>query len=100
MKSEFAELVTSDIRLIILRALAEDLGYSHNESIIHSVVEAFGHKTSRDCIRTELHWLKEQHLLELSDVAGCLIATILKRGADVAAGRAEVPGVKRPGPRG
>jgi hypothetical protein len=100
MKGKFAELITSDIRLVILRALAEDLGYSHNESIIQSVVEAFGHKTSRDCIRTELHWLEEQHLLGLSDVAGCLVATITKRGADVAAGNATVPGVKRPGPRG
>jgi hypothetical protein len=99
MNSKFKELITSDIRLVILRALAEDLGYSHNESILHSVVEAFGHKASRDCIKSELAWLEEQGLLDLSDVAGCLVATITQRGADVAAGRAVVPGVKRPEPR-
>lgn len=99
MSGKFAELVTSDIRLVILRALAEDLGYSHNESILHSILAEFGHSVSRDRVRTELYWLQEQSLLTLKDVAGCLVATVSQRGADVAAGSATVPGVKRPGPR-
>lgn len=99
MSGKFAELVTSDIRLVILRALAEDLGYSHNESILHSILAEFGHQISRDRVKTELYWLQEQGLLGLKDVAGCLVATVTQRGADVAAGSATVPGVKRPGPR-
>jgi hypothetical protein len=96
----FSDLLTTDIRLVILRALEQDLGYSHNESIIHSVVERFGHKCSRDVIRTQLCWLREQGLVTIEDVAGYMVATITLRGADVACGRATVPGVKRPNPRG
>ena len=99
MSSKFAELMTTDIRLVILKALAEDLGYSHNESILHSILAEFGHQVSRDRVRTELSWLSEQGLLTLKDVAGCFIATVTERGADVAAGTASVPGVKRPGRR-
>lgn len=95
----FAELVTSDIRLVILRALEQDLGYSHNESIIHAILEKFGHKCSRDMVRTQLAWLQEQALVSIDDVSGIYVATITQRGADVATGAATVPGVKRPSPR-
>lgn len=98
--SQFAELVTTDIRLVILRALAEDQGYSHNESVLQSVLEVFGHNCSRDRIRTELAWLAEQGLVTLRDAAGYLVATLTGRGGDVAEGRVIVPGVKRPRPRG
>jgi len=94
----FSELLTQDQRLVILRALAQDLGYSHNESIIHSILEEFGHKCSRDKVRTHLSWLAEQGLLTLNDVVGYYVATITRRGVDVANGTATVPGVKRPGP--
>ncbi|WP_298438022.1 ArsR family transcriptional regulator [Geobacter sp.] len=96
----FRELVIADIRLVILRALEQDLGYSHNESILHSVLEKFGHKCSRDQVRTELAWLQEQGLVTLETVADIFVATITQRGADVATGRTVVPGVKRPNPRG
>lgn len=94
------EILIPDIRLVILKALQQDLGYSHNESILHAIVEKFGHHCSRDLIRTQLSWLAEQCLVTLEDVAGIYVATITQRGADVATGSASVPGVKRPGPRG
>ena len=96
----YAEVITSDIRLVILRALAEDVGYSHNESVLQSILEQFGHVVSRDRVRNELAWLAEQGLIGIRDSAGYMVATLTGRGADVAAGRATVPGVKRPGPRG
>ncbi|MDD5539203.1 MAG: ArsR family transcriptional regulator [Candidatus Marinimicrobia bacterium] len=96
---EFSELVDSDRRLVILRALEEDAGYSLNESVIQSVLEALGHNVSRDRVRTDLVWLKEQGLLTIEEVVKVYVATITARGADVVHGRATVPGVKRPSPR-
>lgn len=96
----FNELITEDIRLVILRALAEDAGYSLNESVLHQVLSLFGHKVSRDRVKTELSWLCEQGLVTLEHVASVYVATITRRGADAAAGHINVPGVKRPGPRG
>jgi len=95
---EFDDLLTEDARLVILRALEKDLGYSHNESILHSFVEIYGHACSRDKIRTNLTWLQEQGLVTLKTVGTIYVATITQRGADVATGRAVVPGVKRPAP--
>lgn len=95
----YNDLVTSDIRLIILRELLDTSGYRSNESVLQSVVDKYGHSCSRDCVRTQLHWLSEQGLVTLDD-PGVLVATLTQRGADVAGGSATVPGVKRPSPRG
>ena len=94
------DILTPDIRLVILRALAEDLNYSHNDSIIHAIVKKFGHKVSRDRVRTELAWLRDQCLISIEMVSDTYVATITQRGVDVASGDATIPGVKRPGPRG
>ena len=96
----FPELVDADRRLVIMRILEEDEGYSLNESVIQSVLNALGHTVSRDRVRTDLMWLKEQGLVALSEVVSIQVATLTPRGADVATGKASVPGVKRPRPKG
>lgn len=98
--ADFTELVDADRRLAILRTLAEDAGYSLNESVLQSCLDALGHNVSRDRVRTDLRWLEEQGLVTLEEVVSVLVATLTGRGADVAAGRAAVPGIKRPRPRG
>lgn len=94
----FEDLLVASIRLTILKALEQDCGFSHNESILHSIVVEFGHKCGRDKIRTELAWLKEQGLVTLKDVSGLFVATITDRGVDAATGNVTVPGVQRPRP--
>jgi len=95
----FAELAAQDIRLVMLRTMAED-GNSLNESMLQSVLEMFGHSVSRDRVRTELRWLEEQGLIHVEDVLGVLVGRLTGRGADAAAGRCRVDGVKRPRPKG
>ena len=95
-----SQLLTEDIRLVILRFLSEDAGFDLNESIIHSALGTLGHNVSRDRVRVELAWLAEQGLVSVREVMSVQIATLTSRGLDVAEGRAIVPGVKRPGPRG
>ncbi|ENG6070363.1 ArsR family transcriptional regulator [Vibrio cholerae] len=92
----FKELLIEDQRLVILRSLHEMHGYEANESIIDSCLDAYGHKISRDVVRTHLFWLQEQGLVSLRDVGDCQIARLTGRGEDVATGQAVVPGVKRP----
>jgi len=96
----YKDLIIEDIRLVILRCLEEDAGYALNESVLASIMPVFGHHISRDSIRTELQWLAEQGLVTVEDVMSVSVASITKRGVDVARGTAIVPGVKRPGPRG
>ncbi|KFA96237.1 MULTISPECIES: VpaChn25_0724 family phage protein [unclassified Vibrio] len=92
----FKDLLEEDQRLLILRSLFEMTGYDANESILDSILDTYGHKVSRDQVRTHLHWLEEQRLITLRNVSDCLIATLTARGEDVATGQSIVPGVKRP----
>lgn len=94
----YAELVSADIRLQVLRALAQDPDYAHNEDVLRGVLRVAGHSLGHDRMRTELAWLKEQGLIGVEDVAGLWVAKLTRRGSDVACGCAQVPGVKRSGP--
>jgi hypothetical protein len=95
--THYAEFLREDIRLVILRLLSEMVTYRANSSVLTMALDSYGHTLSRDQVKTELHWLAEQSVLTLSDVGPVLVATLTERGQDVAAGRARVPGIKRPG---
>lgn len=97
--NSFNELITEDIRLVILRLLEEDPDFSLNDSIIQGGLELLGHGVSRDKVRTEISWLKEQGLVETNGVGSVTVVTLTERGQAAALGKASVPGVKRPGPR-
>lgn len=94
----YSEIVAADIRLCILQALAEDADYSQNEHVLDAVLSSFGHSLPGSQLRAQVAWLEEQGLVTLGDVAGVMVAQLTRRGMDVAAGRANVPGVRRPGP--
>lgn len=94
----FKDIVQEDIRLSILRILASDTGYSHNEAVIKQALVSVGHAISLDAVRTQLAWLSEQDLIASDDSAGIVVATLTARGLDCSEGSATVPGVKRPTP--
>ncbi|QLR65087.1 ArsR family transcriptional regulator [Citrobacter sp. RHBSTW-00976] len=89
------DLLDQDQRLVILRSLL-DCGDAANESILQECLLAYGHRVSRDAVRTHLSWLAEQGLVRVTDVGGCFVAEITGRGDDVASGLSSVPGVKKP----
>jgi Fe2+/Zn2+ uptake regulation proteins len=97
MSGKFAEYLRQDQRLVILRVLIELPSYRTNSSVLTNLLSQYGHSPSRDSVKTELHWLAEQGLVTIDDISDVLVATLTERGADVASGRAIVPGVKRPG---
>jgi hypothetical protein len=99
MTKSFQERFNEDRRLAILRLLKEQPDYSINDSMLQTALEALGHGQSRDVIKTDMAWLGEQGLVEVDVVHETVhVAKITGRGIDVAAGRATVPGVKRPAP--
>ena len=94
--TQYADYLRHDIRLVVLRLLVEMTAYRANSSVLTMALDNYGHTLSRDQVKTELHWLAEQGALTLSDVGPVLVATLTERGQDIAAGRARVPGIKRP----
>lgn len=99
---DYREFLTEDRRLAILHVLAGDPGYSVNDSIMRTALETIGHTVSRDQVRTDFAWLAEQGLVKVDVVleGKVHVARLTERGAEAEAGRATVPGVKRPSPHG
>ena len=96
--SGFAKLVAEDLRLRVLQLLDKAEGYDLNIRILDAALEEIGHRQSLDKLRAEIAWLEEQGLVATHTVGAIVVATATARGVDVAAGRARVPGVKRPDP--
>jgi len=96
----YRDILDENQRLCILLALEEMPVYQANDSILHTVLERYGHSLSRDQVRTHISWLQEQGLLTVDMVSRTQVATLTGRGIDVARGRAFLPGVKRPEPKG
>ena len=96
----YKQIVIEDQRLVILRGLHDMQGYSANDSIIQTVLEQYGHRISRDQVRTHLSWLSEQGLISIQSVGETFVATLTNRGSDVSTGRSTVAGIKRPAPKG
>lgn len=94
----YAEHFAEDRRLTILRLLADAPDYTANEYLLQSALANHGHSVSRDLLRTDLAWLAEQQLITCNAADTLHVARLAARGADAAAGRAIVPGVKRPAP--
>ena len=51
----YADLLRADIRLVILRSLAELPAYRGNSSVLNTILDSYGHGVSRDNTKTELH---------------------------------------------
>jgi len=94
----FAQLLSEDRRLVILRLLSAAPEYTLNAFVLRPGLEAVGHSISADQLATELAWLAEQGLVDLEAVVNVAVARLTSRGADVASGRVVTPGVKRPEP--
>jgi hypothetical protein len=94
----FKRITEEAARITILRELS-DSGNT-NDSILQKTLELYGITMSGDAVVTQLSWLQEQGLISLSGPEGCYVASITRRGMDVAKGFATVPGVSKPRPKG
>lgn len=87
-----------DRRATILQSLQRDNNYSQNDQILKAVLNQMGHKVSDAGLHSDLAWLCDAELVTLEWVGDICIATLTRRGDDVASGASTVPGVKRPRP--
>ncbi len=95
----FVKLQEEDRRLGILLLLSESTDYKANQFLILSALDTvYGHMVSMDRLRADLAWLAEQGLVTIADTGGVLVPELSGRGLDIAQGRANHPGVKRPRP--
>lgn len=94
----FVELLAEDRRLVCLRLLDAAPAAEANTYVLATGLREMGHNCSQDMAETDAAWLAEQGLVTVQERDDVRVVKLTARGADVAAGRARVPGVKRPVP--
>ncbi len=66
-------------------------------STLHGGLDRWGLSFSRDQVKTELYWLKDQGCLSIEmDDPAVLVVKLTERGQEVAENRTRIPGIKRP----
>lgn len=89
--------VDADLRLCLLRVLAETPGCRTNASILQDAVNALGHNASRAQVVAALSYLESLSAVTLEAVGPVTVATLTDAGGDHLARRgAALPGVKLP----
>ena len=92
------EIIRAEARLIILKALAQQAGYSASDALLEPVLEIYGIKRGRAFVTGELTHLAELGAVTLTVVGTTSIATLTRRGHDHVERRIIMPGIKRPSP--
>ncbi|WP_425099153.1 hypothetical protein [Tropicibacter sp. S64] len=96
----YAKELQEHARLSILRMLEDAPRYTSNVSIMTDLLPQFGISYTRDQVVTEVHWLREQGMVELEELpGGFIVVTGTTRGVEIAQGIAKHPGIQRPRPR-
>ena len=96
--TNFSDYATKDLRLVLLRCLAEQTAYVGNDLVLQHEVQAHGLSRSRDVIRTELRWLSEVGAITLKDAGPVFVATLTLRGHEHVKGLTQIEGINKPSP--
>lgn len=88
------------LRLTLLIVLSRSPSYSANDSVLSDALPVVGFRVTRDQVRGELHWLREQGLVDLEHLEDLIVATAKRRGVEIAQGLASHPEIKRPSAKG
>ena len=94
----FADLRRRQRRLTILVLLDACAGREASVDLIYRALPSEGLASSVADVTADLVWLENKELIHTRDRDGITFAHITPSGADVAADRAQVAGVERPGP--
>lgn len=99
--SDYDDYLTKDARLVILRELAKQSDGRLNESLVTGVLEIFGHRRSREWVRTQLRKLEELGAVKIAkidrpEVEPILVAAITRAGVDHVERRSFIDGIARP----
>lgn len=101
MKS-FADRLREDRRLVMLRLLSEQRGYTLNSSNLHAGLDYLSINCTRADVLADLRFLADNGLVTLdplSDIEGLYGVTLTRAGREVATGQQLVAGVSAPAPR-
>ena len=102
MGKTFAQRLQEDRRLVILRLLSEQTGYTLNSSNLHAGLDFLSIKCSRADVLADLRFLSDNGLVRLEPIEkieGLYGVTLTHAGMEVSKGVQTVVGVSSPAPR-
>lgn len=94
----FNEYLTEDARLVILKGLARQPDGTLNEAILVRVLDSFGHRRSREWLRTQLRTMADVGAVQITEAGSVMIAVITRAGFDHVDRRSVIEGIARPSP--
>lgn len=92
----YEAFAAEDARLVILKELARQTNGSLNEAVLQKVLETFGHKRSREWVRTQINKLAELDAISILPAGTVVIATLKQAGLDHVERRSIIEGIARP----
>lgn len=98
MSTNFADYLTADARLVILKELHLQTDGRLNEVLLTKALDAFGHNKTREWVRTQLRVLADLGALKITEAGTVMIASITRVGVDHVERRSIIEGVARPSP--
>lgn len=90
------QIIRAEARLIILKALAEQVDERLNSSLILPVLETFGIRKTREWVHDELAWLESMGAVKLTRAGSILVAALTEKGSHHLERRIAIEGIKRP----
>ncbi len=89
-------LIREEARLIILKALAEQVDETLGSDLLRLTLETFGISRERAWVHDELAWLADMGALTLVEAGSIRVATLAEKGLRHLDRRIAIDGVKRP----
>lgn len=96
--NDYADFTAADRRLAVLKLLVQAPAGTANEYVLRDGLGRFGHNPATGELRADFAWLEQEATVVIQKPGGVWVLTLTALGDDVAAGRANAPGIKRPRP--
>ncbi|PWE29978.1 hypothetical protein DDZ14_16180 [Maritimibacter sp. 55A14] len=93
---DMATLIREQARLIVLKALSEEVGESLNSDILVEHLRAFAIRKDRAWLHDELRWLADHGAVRLLEAGSVLVAILTEKGQRHLDREIVIEGVKRP----
>jgi len=90
------DIVREQARLIVLKALAEQVNETLNSDLMRAELAAAGINKPREWLHDQLQWLKAMEAVTLISFGTILVATLTEKGAQHLRREISIEGIQRP----
>ncbi|MEM7667523.1 MAG: hypothetical protein AAF317_00035 [Pseudomonadota bacterium] len=97
MFESYADHYDGAARLTILKTLEEQSDGRINDSLLTTILQGFGFNKTRDYVRTQIAWLRDQgHAVTTKEMGSAWVVELTEQGEDHLARRVKIEGVNQP----